>query len=931
MKIKDTLQLGKTGFPMRGNLPTREVEWQKEWEDNHVYEKRQALNEGKPSFILHDGPPYANGNIHIGHSLNKISKDIIIRSKSMSGFRAPYVPGWDTHGLPIEQVLTNKGVKRKEMSLAEYRKKCQAYALSQVDKQREDFKRLGVAGDWTHPYITLQPEYEADQIRVFGKMAEKGYIYKGMKPIYWSPSSESSLAEAEIEYKDVKSASIYVAFPVKDGKGILTEDTSFIIWTTTPWTLPANEGIAVNPDYTYVVVNADGRKFVVAKDLLETVGQAIGWESVEIINEIKGQEMEFMEAQHPFYDRTSLVILGDHVTLEAGTGLVHTAPGHGEDDYNASRKYNLEVLSPVNDRGIFTDEAPGFEGIFYDKANPMITELLEEKGALLKLDFFVHSYPHDWRTKKPVIFRATPQWFASIDKFRQNILDEVEKVDWIIPWGKTRLYNMIRDRGDWVISRQRAWGVPLPIFYAENGEAIITPETIQRVADLFEEHGSTVWFEWDVKELLPAGFTHPGSPNGQFTKEKDIMDVWFDSGSSHEAVLRQRPELSFPADMYLEGSDQYRGWFNSSITTSVAINGVAPYKAVLSQGFTLDGEGRKMSKSLGNTILPEKVIKQMGADILRLWVSSVDYEADVRVSMDILTQVSEIYRKIRNTMRFLLANTSDFDPKVNQVAYADLRSVDKYMLVRLNQVIKEIREEGYEKYNFIHIYKTVINFLTVDLSSFYLDFAKDVVYIEAENDHQRRCMQTVFYETAVALTKLLTPILPHTAEEIWSYLKEEEEYVQLSEFPAYQNFPNQEEIVDIWSGFMSFRDQVLKALEEARNQKLIGKSLEAQVTIYPNEQIRQLLTAVDTQIAQLLIISPDFLRVASVGEAVPAEAQQFDDVAILVEKADGQVCDRCRQVRKDVGVDEKLPTLCGHCAEIVEENFPEAVLAGFDK
>ncbi|MBU5364166.1 isoleucine--tRNA ligase [Enterococcus devriesei] len=928
MKTKETLQLGKTGFPMRGNLPNREGQWEKEWEENKIYEKRQALNEGKPSFVLHDGPPYANGNIHIGHALNKISKDIIVRSKSMSGFRAPYVPGWDTHGLPIEQVLANKGIKRKEMTMAEYRKKCEEYALSQVDKQREDFKRLGIAGEWDHPYITLTPDYEAAEIRVFGKMAEKGYIYKGLKPIYWSPSSESSLAEAEVEYKDVKSASIYVAFKVKDGKGILDNDTSFIIWTTTPWTLPANQGISVNPAYTYVVVEAAGAKYVIAKDLLETVAKELEWTDPKVLKEVAGKELEYMTAQHPFYDRESLVILGDHVTLDAGTGLVHTAPGHGEDDYFAWKKYRNDIISPVDNRGVMTADAPGFEGVFYEKVNPMVTELLEKNGALLKLEFFTHSYPHDWRTKKPIIYRATPQWFASIDKFRQDILDEIEKVDWIIPWGKTRLYNMIRDRGDWVISRQRAWGVPLPIFYGEDGEAIITPETTEHVAQLFAEHGSNIWFEREAKELLPEGFTHPSSPNGEFTKEKDIMDVWFDSGSSHEAVLRQRENLTFPADMYLEGSDQYRGWFNSSITTSVAINGVAPYKSVLSQGFTLDGEGRKMSKSLGNTIVPGKVINQMGADILRLWVSSVDYEADVRVSMDILNQVSEVYRKIRNTMRFLLANTTDFEPTQHTVAYDELRSVDKYMLVRLNEVIKTIREDGYEKYDFTQIYKTVVNFLTVDLSSFYLDFAKDVVYIQAEDSYERRCMQTVFYQAAVALTKLLTPIIPHTTEEIWSYLKEDEEYVQLAELPSYEAFANQGELLDTWKAFMDFRDNVLKALEEARNEKVIGKSLEAKVTIYPNEQVATMLTALDADLAQLLIVSPDSFSISK--EAAPENAKTFDDVAILVEKAEGEVCDRCRQVRTTVGEDEKLPTLCASCAHIVEEHYPEAVAEGLE-
>ena len=931
MKLKETLHLGKTGFPMRGNLPNREGEWQKEWDEKDLYGQRQKLNEGKPSFVLHDGPPYANGNIHLGHSLNKISKDIIIRSKSMSGFRAPYVPGWDTHGLPIEQVLAKQGVKRKEMDIVEYRKLCHDYALSQVDKQRADFKRLGVSGDWEHPYVTLTPDYEAAQIRVFGKMAEKGYIYKGLKPIYWSPSSESSLAEAEIEYHDVKSPSIYVAFKVVDGKDLLDTDTSFIIWTTTPWTLPANLGISANPVFDYVQIKADGRKFVVAKDLLETVSKEIGWENVEVLQEFKGEVLDLMTAQHPFYDRTSLLMLGDHVTLDAGTGLVHTAPGHGEEDYIVGKKYGLDVLSPLDSRGCYTAEAPGFEGMFYDKANPIVTKMLEENGSLLKLDFFTHSYPHDWRTKKPVIYRATPQWFASIDKFRQDILDEVEKVDWIIPWGKTRLYNMIRDRGDWVISRQRAWGVPLPVFYAENGEAILTHETIEHVAELFAEYGSNVWFEREAKDLLPEGFTHPGSPNGIFTKETDIMDVWFDSGSSHEGVLRNRPELKFPADMYLEGSDQYRGWFNSSITTSVAINGVAPYKAVLSQGFTLDGEGRKMSKSLGNTIVPETVIKQMGADILRLWVSSVDYESDVRVSMDILAQVSEVYRKIRNTMRFLLANTTDFDPKADRVAYEDLRSVDKYMMVRLNQTIEQIRKEGYDKYNFLHIYRTVVNFLTVDLSSFYLDFAKDVVYIEAADNHERRCMQTVFYDIAVALTKLLTPIIPHTAEEIWGYLKEEEEYVQLAEFPEVETFANQEELLDMWKAFMDFRDDVLKALEVARNEKLIGKSMEAKVTVYPNEQVRALLTALNVNLPQLLIISPDFFTVSEEGPAsAPEAAQKFEDVAILVERAEGHVCDRCRQVKAKLSDHEHLEHVCEHCAEVIESEFPEEAKVGFE-
>ncbi|MCD2255304.1 isoleucine--tRNA ligase [Lactobacillus sp. CC-MHH1034] len=927
MRVKDTLNLGKTKFPMRGNLPNKEPERQKAWYENEVYEQRQKLNEGKPTFILHDGPPFANGNIHMGHALNKISKDIIVRYKSMHGFRAPYVPGWDTHGLPIEQELTKQGVDRKSMSMAEYRELCRQYAMSQIDKQRSDFKRLGVAGDWNHPYITLQHEYEAEQIRVFGKMADKGYIYKGKKPVYWSPSSESTLAEAEIEYKDVKSPSIYVAFKVVDGKDLLDTDTAFIIWTTTPWTMPANLAIAANPKFNYIQVEADGKKYVIAESLLERVKEALGWTHTQVLQTFKGTELEYMTAQHPFYDRTSLLILGNHVTLDEGTGLVHTAPGHGTDDFFVGQKYHLPPLSPVDEQGRFTKEAPGFEGMFYDDANKEITKLLDEKGALLKLSFFTHSYPHDWRTKKPVIFRATTQWFASVAAFRDNLLKAVEGVSYKPYWGKTRLYNMIKDRGDWVISRQRAWGVPLPIFYAENGDAIITDETINHVADLFAKYGSNIWFQREAKELLPEGFTYPGSPNGKFTKENDIMDVWFDSGSSHQAVLKQRPELSFPADLYLEGSDQYRGWFNSSLITSVAVTGQAPYRQILSQGFTLDDKGRKMSKSLGNVISPNDVIKQMGADIVRLWVSSVDTNSDVAVSMDIFRQTSESYRKIRNTIRFMLANTSDYEPKTDRVAYADLSSVDRYMMVRLNQVIKTCLD-AYDQYDFATVFKTISNFLTNDLSSFYLDFAKDVVYIEAADDIKRRRMQTVMYDVVVALTKLLTPIIPHTTEEIWSFLKEPEAFVQLAEMPEPEIFADQDALLSEWSNFMTFRDNVLKALEVARDNKVIGKSLEAYVTVYPTTPVKDLLTTIDNDVKQMLIVSK--LTVAGSKSEAPADAMDFEDVAIKVEHAPGEVCQRCRMTREDVGQDPQLPNICARCAKILHEHFADAVKAGLE-
>lgn len=731
MEYKDTLLMPKTKFPMRGGLPTKEPQIQQEWKEKDLYRKMLEKNEGQPSFILHDGPPYANGNLHMGHALNKILKDFINRYKTMQGFYTPYVPGWDTHGLPIEQALTKKGVKRKEMTTAEFRDKCQAFAMEQIDIQKKDFLRLGVNGDFDNPYITLKPEYEAAQIRLFGEMADKGLIYKGKKPVYWSPSSESSLAEAEIEYHDKRSASIYVAFDVKDSKGIVADDAKFIIWTTTPWTLPSNVAITVHPELTYVQMNVDGTRYIIAEALVDAVAEQLGWDKEAVVREkdFKGSELEYIEAQHPFIDRISLIINGEHVTTDAGTGCVHTAPGHGEDDFIVGQKYGLEVISPLDDKGVFTAEGGPFEGMFYDKANQAVTELLTEKGALLKLDFITHSYPHDWRTKKPVIFRATPQWFASISKVRQDILDAIEDTKFKVDWGKTRIYNMIRDRGEWVISRQRVWGVPLPVFYAENGDIIMTKETVYHVADLFEQHGSNIWFERDAKDLLPEGFTHPGSPNGEFTKEQDIMDVWFDSGSSHRGVLETRPELSFPADMYLEGSDQYRGWFNSSITTSVATRGRSPYKMLLSHGFVMDGEGKKMSKSLGNVIVPDTIVKQKGADIARLWVSSVDYLADVRISDEILNQVADVYRKIRNTLRFLLGNINDYNPATDRIAEADLLEVDRYILNRLREFTAGTLDH-YESFDYLNIYQEVQNFINVELSNFYLDYGKDILYIE---------------------------------------------------------------------------------------------------------------------------------------------------------------------------------------------------------
>lgn len=927
MKMKETLNLGKTKFSMRGNLPKKEPQRQAEWEENHVYEQRLAKNKDNQPFVLHDGPPYANGNIHIGHAMNKISKDIIIRSKAMEGYYAPYVPGWDTHGLPIEQAVTNSGVDRKALSTATFRKICQEYATKQVDQQRKDFKRLGVSGEWENPYVTYRKDFEAQEIRVFGKMAENGLIYQGNKPVYWSPSSESTLAEAEIEYKDVETPSIYVAYKAKETFGKLPSDTEFVIWTTTPWTLPASMGISVHPRITYVLVEIGTLHYLVAKDLLQSLVGKFEWEDYQIVQEIQGKELDRMVAQHPFYDRDILVMNGEHVTTDTGTGLVHTAPGHGEDDYQIGKAYGLEILSPLNDQGCFTEEAPGFEGMFYEEGNKLAISIVKEKGALLKLEYFTHSYPHDWRTKKPVIFRALPQWFCSVDKIREKTLSIINhEVKWWHPSGQKRIYNMIRDRGDWVISRQRVWGVPLPIFYAEDGTPIITPETTEYVAQLFEKYGSNVWFEREAKDLLPEGFTSEHSPNGQFTKEKDIMDVWFDSGSSWAGVLENEEHLVYPADMYLEGSDQYRGWFNSSLLTSVAVNGQAPYKQVISQGFVNDGEGRKMSKSLGNTVSPNDVCDQRGADILRLWVTSVDSRYDVRISDDILAQVSESYRKIRNTLRFMLGNLSDFDVKANSVSYQDLDPIDQFILVELDHLVEEVRE-AYDQFEFNTIIQQILNFLTQMMSSFYLDYSKDVTYIELADDPKRRNMQTVMYQVTKKLTILLTPIIPHTTEEIWEFLQEEEDYAQLANFPEVEHYENAEELSTFWHKFLQFRDATNRTLETARNEKVIGKSLEARLHIYADADCQSFLEAVGENLRIYLMVSQ--LEILDQAQA-PSSADDYEGFKLVVTPAEGQVCERCRGVYPSVGSCEQAPTLCQRCAQIVIDHFPEVLQAEED-
>lgn len=931
MRVKDTLNLGKTKFPMRGKLPVTEAQRESVWEENKVYELRQKLNEGKPTFVLHDGPPYANGNIHIGHAMNKISKDFIVRYKSMSGFRSPYVPGWDTHGLPIEHQLTKAGYDRKKMSLTEFRDLCRKYALEQVDKQRKDFKRLGVSGDWNHPYLTLDKEFEAAQIRVFGEFAKKGLLYQAKKPVYWSWSSESALAEAEVEYHDVTAKTAFFAEQVKEGKGVLDRNTYLVVWTTTPWTVPASEAVAVNAKFDYSVVKPanDDRKFVVATELLEGLAEKLGWEDYQVVKHVAGKDLEGLTTQHPYLDRELLVGIADYVTADAGTGLVHTAPGYGDDDYNFGKKYDLPIFAPINDQGVLTKEnGDDFDGVFYQKADDISLQKLEDNNALLLEEPLKHSYPFDWRTKKPIIFRATDQWFVSIEKMRQNILDALEDVKYHPEWGKVRLRNMIKDRGDWVISRQRVWGVPLPIFYAEDGTPIMEEETINHVADLFRKYGSNVWFERDAKDFLPEGYTNEHSPHGKFTKETDIMDVWFDSGSSHQGVLAERDYLTYPADLYLEGSDQYRGWFNSSLITSVVCSGHAPYKEIVSQGFTLDKRGNKMSKSQGNVIDPNKVVQQMGAEIIRLWVMSADTSADVRVSMGTFQQISEAYRKLRNTFRFLLANTSDFDANENTVSYEYLNSVDQYMLVKLNHFLEKMRAD-FDNYDFLDAYRLLINFVNNDLSAFYMNVAKDVLYIEPENSQTRRSMQTVFYDILLTMVKLLTPILPHTTEEVWSYMNEPEEFVQLTEIPEARHFDGEEGLLDKWSEFMGVRSHVLKSLEEARNAKMIGKSLEAQVDLYVNEHNKELLESLDTDVQLLLGVSK--LNLHSLDEAADDADQYNDGVAVKVSVAPGETCQRCRMVKEDVGSDPAYPTLCARCAKVVRESFPETVDEGLEK
>ncbi len=896
---KNTLFMGNTSFEMRGNLTNKEPKMQEKWEKIDLYNKVLKKNEGCEEYTVHDGPPYANGDIHLGHALNKILKDFVVRYKNMKGFKSVYIPGWDTHGLPIETALQKQGVNRKTMEKSEFRKLCEEYAYKQVERQKVGFKRLGVLGDWDHPYITLQHDFERDQILVFAKMAERGLIYKGLKPVYWSPSSESALAEAEIEYKDITSKAIYFTLPIVNGEGEFS-DAKFMVWTTTPWTLPGNLAVAAGPTINYSLIKTSNHgKLILATDMLEALTSKLNLADVEVITTINGDELLNLKYKHPLYDRVSPCINADYVTTTDGTGFVHIAPGYGEEDYEAGKKYGLDTLVLVDDKGFQMAGAGKYAGLYYEESEDVIIDDLDKSGNLLLLDPISHSYPHDWRTKKPVIFRATPQWFASIDPIKDDILKAIKNVNWNPKWGDVRISNMIKDRHDWCISRQRAWGVPIPIFYCENGDAILDQDVLKHVAELFGEYGSNIWFMRDAKDLLPEGYTNPGSPNGIFKKETDIMDVWFDSGSSHRLLARRG--LKYPADLYLEGSDQYRGWFNSSIITGVATTGIAPYKNVVSHGFTLDGQGRKMSKSLGNTVDPNKVCNQYGADILRLWVSSVEYRADMPLSTDLLKQVSEAYRKIRNTIKFLLTNISDFDSS-KCLSYDELQPVDKYMYIKLQRYISNIYKY-YDNFDFNDVYKETMAYVSTTLSAFYLDFTKDILYIEDPKSKERLSTQTVFYHIANALIKLLSPIIPHTMSEAYDASNfNTEEDVYLTRMPKEEEITSDmASLEESFDKFMKYRDVINKALEEARAAKVIGKSFNAHVTVTLDSEAKKLFDTLNSNIGQILIVSQ-------------YTEELGDKFGVKVEAASGYVCARCWTIVK--ATDEL--DLCPRCRKIVD-------------
>lgn len=953
MDYSKTLHLPETEFPMRGNLPKKEPGFVEFWQQNHLYEKRieKRKKEGAPTFVLHDGPPYANGKIHIGHALNKTLKDIIVRYHHMAGNETIYVPGWDTHGLPIEYaVLKDSGEDRANMTPLELRKKCLAYAKKWIEIQKEDFIRMGVVGDFAHRYVTFDPHLEAKELEVFGEMANKGYIYKGKKAVYWCTHCETALAEAEIEYKDRKSPSIYVKYPMIDVHGLQPEGVDpskvfAVIWTTTPWTIPASCYISVNPKFTYVWVHnkAADEYYLMNKDLAPASLSDCKVEDYEFVGrEMLGSELDLAKFEHPlahfapetYGDRTIYVLEGNHVTLDAGTGCVHTAPGHGVDDFEVYKTYenagklHQPIVCPVDEKGHMTAEAGEFlvGKTIWEAEGPVISTLAHE-GRLLGKKSLHHQYAHCWRCKQPVIYRATDQWFASINDFRDEALKAVDDTRFIPSWGHDRLYNMIRDRQDWCISRQRSWGVPIPAFYCDDcGKWIITPETMKKVEEIVEKEGTDAWWAHSAEELLPEGFKCPHCGGTHFHKEKDIMDVWFDSGSTWNGVLRYPHEeswkdMSYPCDLYLEGSDQHRGWFHSSLLTSVAVNGHAPYKAVLTHGFTMDGEGRKMSKSVGNVVAPQDVINKYGADVMRLWISSVDYQGDVRLSDMIVKSMSDVYRKIRNTFRYLLGNLSDFDPKTDSVAYADMEELDRWALLRMEQV-KETVLKAYDDYEFHVMYHAVHNFCTVDLSAIYLDILKDRLYTEKADSKLRRSAQTAMYEILTTLVRLVAPVLCFTSEEVWQALpnKEEREWsVHMSDMPKVNEAYLDKALDEKWKKRLAVRSVAMKALEEARQAKVIGHPLDAEVTVYADGEAYDIVKAMEKELADFLLVSQTHIVSGTAAAPENAASNEEGTVKASVAVCTLAKCERCWKRSADVDADPKHPGVCARCAHVLTE------------
>ena len=904
MDYKETLHMPNTTFEMRGNLAKKEPGILKNWEENNYYQNILEHHKGEKAFILHDGPPYANGNLHAGTAMNRVIKDFIVRSHAMSGYYTPFFPGWDTHGLPIENAIQKLGVDRKSMSSAEFRKKCEEYARKQIAQQMETEKRLGQVADYEHPYITLLPEFEARQVRTFGKMASEGMIFQGLKPVYWSPFNETAVADSEIVYKDVKDATIYLAFQIADGKGVLDSDDYYVIWTTTPWTIPSNEAVSLNPDLVYAEVQTEKGKLVVLEKFVDKLLAKFNLENKGVLRTFKGKELEGITYHHVVLDKDCPTLLGNHVTDEDGTGVVHTAGGHGLDDYLVCAKYGLAPINTVDYQGNMNEEAGKYKGMFFEDCSKAIIHDMNEQGCLLAVENITHSYPHDDRLKKKVIFRAVKQWFCSIDKLKPQLLDEIDnKIKWHNSFGQKRMHNMIADRGDWCISRQRLWGVPIPIIYNEDGSPIMELEVFNHIADLFEKYGSNYWFEHEAKELLPEGYTNEKSPNGNYTKEKDIMDVWFDSGSSWNELSARG--YDYPCDIYFEGSDQYRGWFNSSLIVSTAVNGTAPYKEVLSHGYVVDSKGEKMSKSVGNVVNPLDIINTNGADVFRLWAMTSDFKEDLKLGKDNIKQVSDQYRKIRNTFRFLLGNVNaeDFDPKKDMISYENLTSVDQYILVKLNDVVKEVRKDV-EEYDYVDASKVLTNFMVVELSSYYCDFTKDILYCDALDDTRRRQVQSVYWTCADTLVKLWAPFLCYTTEEVWSHFNNDEvESVHYCHFPEVKTYANEASLKETFATLLNVRDVTMKALEETRSAKEIGTAQEAHAVIECTKADKELLEGtLGEDVAQWLIVSK-------------ATLQEGSETKVSILKASGTKCPRCWNYSEEA--DEN--GLCPRCHRVMSK------------